>query len=378
MILQTSTEAASPPCFYLCCGADHRLCEICGLTEFSRLKAWEPSEAAVSGNVGGELYSGQYRQSVREKNEYMDNPVNKTKVASASEKKPETGPGTRSETAVKPLREAIVNQRELVAKVRNIKAETLADLTRQLDTTFSGCMAMHTIDSRALSNRRSLWIFGPVNGGAVSNLVVFLDGELFLKHLDALALISRLSAEHELADSLFVFVSMHSQAARLSECSCHPQFARFIAVELIEFMEVIYPGLKEVRQKLLAGVSFSGLAAVFTAGEFPGVFQKIIAQSGSFWWKDCWLIKHLSKMTKPLPSSFYLDVGTGETEVDVEGDPTEDTFQSTSQIDSVKQLRYALASQGCRVNYVEFSGGHEAKEWAQTLPGALLWAGGKS
>jgi enterochelin esterase family protein len=271
-----------------------------------------------------------------------------------------------------------VNQRELFAKVRNIKAETLAELTRQLDTTFSECMATHTIDSRALCNHRSIWIYGPVNGGAVSNLVVFLDGELFLKHLDALALINRLAAEHELADSLFVFVSMHSQAARLSECSCHPQFARFIAVELVEFMEVSYPELKKVQQRVLAGVSFSGLAAVFTAGQFPGVFQKIIAQSGSFWWKDCWLIKHLSKMTKRLPASFYLDVGARETEIDVEGDPTEDTFQSTSQIDSVKQLRDTLAGQGCPVNYVEFSGGHEAKEWAQTLPGALIWAGGKS
>ncbi len=288
----------------------------------------------------------------------MDNPVNKTKVASA--------------------REAAANLGELVARVRNIKAETLAELTRQLDVTFSGWRATHTIESRALCNRRSLWIVGPVNGGAVSNLVVFLDGELFLKHLDALALIHRLSAEPELADSLFVFVSMHSQAARLSECSCHPQFARFIAVELIEFMETIHPGLKAVPQRVLAGVSFSGLAAVFIAGEFPGIFQKIIAQSGSFWWKDCWLIKHLRQMTKPLPSLFYLDVGTGETEVDVEGDPKADTFQSTSQIDSVKQLRDALASQGCRVKYVEFSGGHEAKEWAQTLPSALIWAVGKS
>jgi enterochelin esterase-like enzyme len=75
-----------------------------------------------------------------------------------------------------------------------------------------------------------------------------------------------------------------------------------------------------------------------------------------------------------LPTAFYLDVGTKETEVDLEGDPTQDTFQSTSQIDSVKQLRDALVSQGSLVNYFEFSGGHEAKAWAQTLPGALIWA----
>jgi enterochelin esterase family protein len=300
----------------------------------------------------------------------MDNPFKKTKVASAGE--------TRPEAIGEQLRELVVNQRELVAKVQNIKAEGLAELTRQLDAVFSEANAMQTIESQALRNRRSIWIYGPVKGETVSNLVIFLDGELFLKHLDALALIHRLSAECELAGSLFVFVSMHSQAARLRECSCDPQFSRFIAVELIKFLEASYPELKEVPQRVLAGVSFSGLAAVFAAKEFSGVFPKVIAQSGSFWWKDCWLIKQLSTVTKPLPSAFYLDVGTGETEVDVEGDPTEDTFQSTSQIDSVKQLRDVLASQGCRVNYVEFSGGHEAKAWAKTLPGALIWAVGKS
>lgn len=245
------------------------------------------------------------------------------------------------------------------------------------DILFSQVKAIHTIHSHSLGNHRSIWIYGPENGSVISNLVVFLDGELFLKHIDALAVINRVSAENEMAGSLFVFVSMHSQAARMSECSCNPRFAKFVAVELIEFLEGVYPELKKVQQRVLAGVSFSGLAAVFTAAEFPGVFQKIVAQSGSFWWKDSWLIKHLSKMTEPLRSSFYLDVGTLETEVDIDGDPTDDTFQSTSQIDSVKQLRDALVSQGCLVNYVEFSGGHEAKEWAQTLPGALIWAGNK-
>lgn len=282
----------------------------------------------------------------------------------------------RPKTTAKPLLEPAVHHRDLAAEVHNVQAKTLGEITRQLDNAFSKFKARHTMDSPALGNQRSLWIYAPENGGPVSHLVVFLDGELFLKHLDALALINRLSADHAMAKSLFVFVSLHSQAARLGECSCNPQFARFIAVELIEFLASRYPELKTVPQRVLAGVSFSGLAAVFTAAEFPGVFQKVIAQSGSFWWKAGWLIKHLSNRTKPLPSSFYLDVGTLETEVDVEGDPTEDTFQSISQIDSVKQLRDVLASQGCLVNYVEFSGGHEAKEWAQTLPGALIWACG--
>jgi enterochelin esterase family protein len=296
----------------------------------------------------------------------MANPINKSKVASSD---------TRPKKTAEQLCEPVVKQNDLATELRNIEAKTLAELTLQLDTAFSEVKAIHTIHSHSLGNHRSIWIYGPENGVVVSNLVVFLDGELFLKHIDALAVINRVSAE--MADSLFVFVSMHSQAARMIECSCNPRFAKFVAVELIKFLEAAYPELKKVQQRVLAGVSFSGLAAVFTAAEFPGVFQKVVAQSGSFWWKDSWLIKHFSKRKKPLPSSFYLDVGTLETEVDVEGDPTEDTFQSTSQIDSVKQLRDALVSQGCLVNYVEFSGGHEAKEWAQTLSGALIWAGNK-
>ena len=66
---------------------------------------------------------------------------------------------------------------------------------------------------------------------------------------------------------------------------------------------------------MLAGVSYTGLAAAFVAKEYPGTFQRIISQSGSFWWNDCWLVEEFRRLERK--TEFYLDVGTQETRENV-------------------------------------------------------------
>lgn len=129
--------------------------------------------------------------------------------------------------------------------------------------------------------------------------------------------------------------------------------------------------MKAVRQKTLAGLSYTGLAAAAVAREHPGVFQKVISQSGSFWWKDCWLVEQ-HRLQPRIPTEFYLDVGS--LEVEEEAQPGEGESQEVSQIEGVRRLRDALAVRGHNVKYLEFDGGHEFESWRKTLPGALKWA----
>jgi len=228
------------------------------------------------------------------------------------------------------------------------------------------------IRSVYLNNERSIWTIEPLHRATADRLTVFLDAELYRDGMGVVGLLADLRARGQIADTWFVFVSSESPAARMRECPCYPPFARFVAEELLLWLEGRFPELAQVRQRVLVGLSYTGLAAAFVAKEYPGRFQKVISQSGSFWSDDAALVKAFRILPSPLPTEFYLDVGRRETEVDVEHG--EGLTQEISQIDGVRQFRDALLERGHLVNYVEFDGGHELAAWKRTLPGALVWA----
>jgi enterochelin esterase family protein len=249
-----------------------------------------------------------------------------------------------------------------------------------------------------LKNERSVWICKPVDPPLASNLTVFLDGEFYRDRIGAKSVIEKLQGR--IADSWFVFVSMESLEARAVECPCYPPFAKFIVEELLPWLVTRCGGrnlnsaveaqsacwrsplrgagastaesrMTAIRHITLAGLSYSGLAAAFVAKEFPGVFQKVICQSGSFWWNDCWLVEQY-RLQPPLPAGFYLDVGSLEVEEDDPAAPG--APKEASQIEGVRRFRDVLLQKGNPVKYREFDGGHDFDSWRKTLPGALKWA----
>jgi len=225
------------------------------------------------------------------------------------------------------------------------------------------------LKSYHLSNERSVWIHGPAHSATANSLVVFLDGERYLDRdrMDALAVIERLQGQ--IADAWFVFVSEESAEARWRECPCYPPFAQFIGEELLPWLA---EKLAIPERRVLAGLSYTGLAAAFVAKELPGAFQKIVSQSGSFWWNDCWLVEEFWKLKGKLPVEFFLDVGTQEIQENVRH--REDVFQVVSQIEGVRRFQDALRHLGHSVRYEEFDGGHDYAGFRQTLPSALKWA----
>lgn len=123
---------------------------------------------------------------------------------------------------------------------------------------------------------------------------------------------------------------------------------------------------------MLAGLSYTGLAAAFVAREHPGLFQKVISQSGSFWSNDCWLVERFRKSPVRLATEFYLDVGRLEIHENVRH--REDVLQVVSQIEGVRRFRDILLQLGHSVTYAEFYGGHDFEAWRKALPEALKWA----
>jgi len=220
-----------------------------------------------------------------------------------------------------------------------------------------------------LQNERLIWVRPPRDRSSAGHVSIFLDGEFYRDRVGANSVIDGLQGD--IADSWFVFISMENVEARWLECPCYPPFARFVVEELLPWLSTQHQELRLVRKRTLIGLSFTGLAAAFVAKEFPGVFQRVISQSGSFWWNDCWLSEQYRSSAR-VPTDFYLDVGTKELTENVVH--REDVLQVVSQVEGVQRFRDVLRLKGNSVRYVEFDGGHDFTAWRQTLPEALRWA----
>lgn len=229
---------------------------------------------------------------------------------------------------------------------------------------------VHRFRSSHTINERSIWIREPVDTTKPYDLVIFLDAELYREKMDILSVLTDLERRH-FGNTLFVFVSYESVEARWRECPCNPPFARFILQELMPWIGQLYPHTVTSRDRVLIGLSYTGLAAAYVALQSEGLITSVIAQSGSFWSNDCWLTRDISSRRCDHPMKFYLEVGSEETAVNVQH--KEDVLQMISQIESVKRFREALVAQGHEVKHHIFEGGHDFACWKQTLPIALRW-----
>lgn len=217
---------------------------------------------------------------------------------------------------------------------------------------------------------RTVWLQPPRDPATARHLVVFLDAEFYRDQVGAPAVLAALAGE--LADAWYAFVPIGDLAARSRDCPCHPPFARFVVAELLPALARRHPEIGAVRHRTLVGLSYTGLAAAFVAAEFPGAFDRVIAQSGSFWSDDAALATRIRRDGVRLPTAFYLEVGDRETATDVRH--ANGAFQALSQIEGVRRLRDALRELGHEVVYSEFPGGHDFAAWRTTLPAALRWA----
>ncbi|MCW5547528.1 MAG: hypothetical protein KIT44_01040 [Opitutaceae bacterium] len=234
----------------------------------------------------------------------------------------------------------------------------------------------HRFASTHTGNERTIWVRKPLRDTKPCHLLVILDGELYRDRVGAPAILDRLEQEADFPETLVAYVSAHSEAARWLECPCYQPFANFISQELVPWLTTQYPAIGSSCERVIAGLSYTGLAAAFIALQAPGCFTKVIAQSGSFWSNDCWLAGKYARLHARLPTEFYLDVGTREIQENVRH--KEDVLQVVSQIEGVRKFRDILRAKGHRVHYQEFEGAHDCAAWRETLPAALRWALAKS
>jgi enterochelin esterase family protein len=225
-----------------------------------------------------------------------------------------------------------------------------------------------TITSTERDYVRSAWLIeGPKTA---HSLCVLLDGEHYRDNVQAIPIFSTLMQRGSIPPMTLVFVSHGGAAARHSDYLCDPQFARFIAEDVVSRARARVPSLSAERH-LICGLSLSGLAAAHIALLYPTRFPAALCQSGSFWFAAD-AFAQLVQQRPPVKTRFWLSVGDEETDANVSHPPT-GLFQGMSQIAGVERARAVLEENGGEVNCHRHRGGHTSEHWRGELSDALQW-----
>lgn len=231
-------------------------------------------------------------------------------------------------------------------------------------------LAEDFVPSTARAPGRRVWTSHPAFR-APKWVVIFLDAELYIERVTALAVIQRLHDSGLIAPTLAVFVSHGGAPARHEDFTCNSDYANFVSQDVTEWVFARHTQLERGRV-VLAGLSLSGLAAAHASLMYPNVFGAAICQSPSFWWSDERFRSSLPQATGSRPS-YWISVGNQETTQGISHPPS-GMFQQTTQIDACQRTCDALRSSGFNVRYRVFDGGHDANCWRDDLALALSWA----
>ena len=227
----------------------------------------------------------------------------------------------------------------------------------------SGKVTASAIQSEYLKGEKKLWIYTPAGfkkEGVRCPLLVVFDGDRNVMWIPKI--LDVLIAQGRIPPMIAVMTDESVPSVRRNELPCNPQFADFLANELVPWARSNYHATTLAQRTIVAGSSFGGLASVFAGLKHPEVFGNVISLSGSFWWKPegdkegDWLTSFV-KVTPKLPLRFYMEVGLMES--------------YPIQIEANHRMRDALNDKGYSVGYSEYDGGHSFLNWSGGMVNGL-------
>lgn len=215
---------------------------------------------------------------------------------------------------------------------------------------------------------RTVWSLAPPAARPAA-AILFLDAELYLERVGAADVVRRLQARRLIPPAVAFFLSAGGAAARHEDFVCRPEYAQFVACDLVGSIREEHASVTEI---VIAGLSLSGLAAAYAATRHPTVFRAAVCQSPSFWWERGRFAQELPPAA-PAGPEFWICVGSRETESGLSHPPS-GLRQGLTQVAGCLAAAAALRANGYAVRYREYDGGHDPTGWRDDLSLALAWA----
>ncbi len=198
-------------------------------------------------------------------------------------------------------------------------------------------------------------------------LLVVHDGEDYLRFADLQNVLDNLIHRLEIPDMV---VALFNSSDRLNEYADDENHARFITEELLPQIQNRFPIIDRPQDRCLMGASFGGIASFSTACRYPGVWGRLLLQSGSFAFTDIGrhnrrgprfdrvveFVNRYRSEPKAVSQRVFVSCGVYE-----------------SLIYENRSLVPLLQETGMQVRFVEARDGHNWQNWRDRLREGLSW-----
>ncbi len=225
-----------------------------------------------------------------------------------------------------------------------------------------GRIERFALRSEALGGERQVGVYLPAGYRPYRRhrLLVVHDGEDYLRYSQLDNALDNLIARREVSP---LVVALTNPVDRLREYAHDERHARHIVEELVPVLEQRYSLIPEGSGRSLMGASFGGVASLSTAWLYPGAFDSLLLQSGSFAFTD---IGGHSRSPVFDPVVAFMNAFRK-----APGRPVNRAFVSCGMFESLiyenRSLVPFLQKHGIETTYEEAYDGHNWENWRDRL-----------
>jgi enterochelin esterase family protein len=231
-----------------------------------------------------------------------------------------------------------------------------------------GSVEEQQVRSKAFGDTRDVQVYLPARFRRKRRypLLIVHDGADYVRFADLITVLDNLIQYLEIPP---LIVAMTQSPDRLKEYGASDRHAKYIGNELLPFMTRKYPLIDEPRARGLMGASFGGVAALHAAWKSPGVFDRLLLQSGSFAFSD--LGRHERGPVFDSVVRFMNEFRENP------GQPAGKIYMNCGIYESLiyenRSLVPRLQQQGIEVLFEEARDAHNWENWRDRLRSGLTW-----
>lgn len=231
-----------------------------------------------------------------------------------------------------------------------------------------GSIEERTIESAAFGDRRQVQVYLPARFRRTRRypLLVVHDGRDYLGFANLQHVLDNLIHRLELPP---LVVALTQSNDRMKEYAADDRHARFLVEDLLPQLEAEYPLVKHPGARGLCGASFGAVASLHCAWRHPGVFGRLLLQSGSFVFTE--IGDHGRGPVFDPVVAFVNEFRKAP------GKPSEEVFLSCGVYESLiyfnRSLVPTLQDTGMAVRLQEANDGHNWENWRDRLRDGLSW-----
>lgn len=197
-------------------------------------------------------------------------------------------------------------------------------------------------------------------------VLIASDGKDYIQYGRTGRVIDELLDANEIEDVIFVGIPYKSVSERRR--MYHPEgdkreaYTRFLAHELVPYLDQNYPTYQVGNGRTLMGDSLAATISLLTALKYPHTFGQVILHSP---YVDDFVLNKVQATDNPALLSIYHVIGTEETEVSTQVDGIQDFLTPN------RTLNTLFKQKGFPYFYEEFKGNHTWKYWQPDVKRAI-------